>query len=718
MTRALLCLALIAPAAASAAPFTVVIQNTSPNGTAAWSTGLLTLKPLIGVGLTPRQATDAGAWATYQFANSHCETPSPGCTPTGCENGNATLLAQRWGLTLGTDAWLVPSLAVNGTATITFDAPVGSRLSYISWISDTSVFDDFVAMHPPGTDFATLSTMSVPLFNGSTPLENIDFAISGYDTNSTSPTDGSGNTCMPECPTATTGCYVAPGNASFGAGGTLGTPTTPAPRNVTAVSGSGQVRLAWSNIGPHRGVIIARRPNAAITWTPTNGTTYTLNQQVANQGGNPTTIIYVENGTNAAAAFTNTSGLSNGSRYFYKVFPFANGLTYGSGNVPSSQGVFSEPTAKTGQSPLWCYSLGFPTVQQPTTELGSSVYTASNGGTITANLTQAGASDGWEKWRPAQLSGAGQSRATLVPLQGRTGNWLITGDQTGRGYVIDSDDGAVALTTAVLGDAIQGQPVVQLFAYANAAFQAAHPGRDVIFFSTRNASTTNNKVYGVSSVTGAVVWTYAPGNLNIVNGGMAVDYVNNRLWVASAGTSNSVRVLSTLTGAQVGMVNLGAIDYGINLRFVGGVATEAVTITTAGTVYGIDLTSMAIKWSRALGTTATAWAFPINSGFIASVTNALRRWDVLPDAGSQQVWQATVPGANGITVDYNTQTLYVGGTGSVLRQLELGDGGIRKSLTMPGTTTTFGQPTLDTTAGRIHVGTLDGRLCAFPATFP
>jgi hypothetical protein len=38
---------------------------------------------------------------------------------------------------------------------------------------------------------------------------------------------------------------------------------------------------------------------------------------------------------------------------------------------------------------------------------------------------------------------------------------------------------------------------------------------------------------------------------------------------------------------------------------------------------------------------------------------------------------------------------------------------------MPGTpTTTFGHPALDATADRVHVGTLDGRLCAFPSPLP
>ncbi len=712
LLAAALCLAV--PTAA--APFSISITNTAPAGTPGWSTGLLTLQPLIGLGRSPTLAADAGAWATYQYANSHCET-TPGCTPSGCENGNAALLAQRWGLTLGVNAWLVPALAVNATAVVTLDAPVGSRLSYLAWVNDTSVFDDFVALHPPGTDFATLSTLSVPLFSGSTPLENVDFVISGYDVNSTSATDGSGATCTPECPATGASCFVAPGNATYGATGALGTPPTQRARNVTAVSGSGQVRLAWSNVAPHTGVIIARRANTAVTWTPTNGTTYTLNQQVANQGGNPTTIVYAETNS-AATAFTNTTGLTNGTRYFYKVFAFANGRTYATGDVPGTQGIWAEPTTKTGQSPLWCYSVGFPTVQQPTTELGTRVFTASNGGTLTASLTQPGVSDGFEAWRPLQLDGGVQNRPLLVPIQSGA-NHLITGDQSGRAYLVRASDGALLWTSSDLGEIIQGQPVAQLAQYANAAFTTAHPGRDVIFVATRNNSTTTNKVYAVSSTNGAVLWTYpATNSMDMVSGGMAVDYTNNRLWIATR-SNPSLRVVSTLNGAQAATFNLGAIDNGVNLRTGGGFA-EAITITNAGTVYGFDLATLTQRWSRAIGVAPTAWAFPLGSGFIAPLTNSVRRYDVLPDAGTVLVWSANVPGAGGVVVDFRAgqQYVYVGGSSSRLRQLDINDGGTVRSLTMPGTATTFGHPALDTSANRLHVGTLDGRLCAFPVPLP
>ncbi len=258
---------------AHAVPFTITITNNATSG-GNWSTGLITLTPLIAVGPSP-QPSDAGAYATYEFADSNCNA---NCG-TGCsDNGNATVLAQRWGLTLNTNAWLVNTLAINGgTQTITIDAPLGSTLSYIAWINDLNDFDDFVAMHVPGDT----SAMAVPLFSGGMPLSAVDFVISGYDANSVDPNDGNAATCVNQCPASQSdaGCFVSPGNASYGSGGATGGQTPGAKvANVTAVSGSGQVRLAWTNQAPHTGVVIARRSGSAVTWTPTNGQTYSTGQ--------------------------------------------------------------------------------------------------------------------------------------------------------------------------------------------------------------------------------------------------------------------------------------------------------------------------------------------------------------------------------------------------------------------------------------------------------
>jgi hypothetical protein len=722
MKRAAVVLAILSSTAASAAPFTVTITNSGTDAAYGWSSGLLTLNPLITIGPSPRSGNE---YFTYQFANSNCGVTN--------DNGNATLLATRWGLTLGVNAWLVPAIPANGgSATVTIDAPVGSTLSYIAWVANTSVFDDFVAMHAPGT----LTNLRVRLFNGTVPVENVDFVISGYDTNSTSPTDGSGDTCSPECPVpANTACFVAPGNASGGAAGSFPVPPTPNAALFTATTSATQNRLWWTNIGPHQGVVVARH-TSPFTWTPTNGTTYAAGQAVGpsatgtltpdqrrdmedneiftlNDGVNaptvfefdkdgngvaaprvridisspnnlsqsgvgdrivtaingvgPTlrivasksangsqvllrnelpgtagnigimeavtsftatgmaggaaaqaTVVYVDNGAGAANRFIDT-GVTAGTRYHYKVFSHANSLQYAPGTVS----LFSETTSSTGGSPLWCYSVGMPSMQQPVTQVGSAVYTSSQTGWVTANLTTPTnpGTDGNEKWRPVPLGGSSQIRPLLVPTQ--VGDLLITGDSLGFGFAINPANGAMVwralngakMGNGLLGSGILAQPAAQLFAYSNAAFQAANPARDLVFFATRNSNgSTDNVIYALSSRDGSQVWaTPAGASLGIVTGGMAIHYATNRLYV---GARNGLFIYNSITGARVaGPLNFGALDYGVNFDYGATGISGLAIINTAGFAYGLTLAG-AVRWGPFDVGPTTNYIYPTGNGFI------------------------------------------------------------------------------------------------------
>lgn len=219
---------------AHAVPFNITITNTGTNAAYPWSAGLLTLSPTIAIGLSPQPGS--AAYPTYSYANSNCDFADAYCSGTCSDDGNALVLARRLGLTIGVNAWVVPALAAgsNATATVPIDAPAGSRLSFIAWINNTGVFDDFVSMHPAGQQ----TTLSVPLFDAmGAPLANPVFSISGYDTNSTSPTNGNGTTCSNECPAQTSGCFVAPGNASVGFPGTY--PAQPSTTPALTLTASG-----------------------------------------------------------------------------------------------------------------------------------------------------------------------------------------------------------------------------------------------------------------------------------------------------------------------------------------------------------------------------------------------------------------------------------------------------------------------------------------------
>lgn len=711
MTRALALAAALTAATAQAVPFSVTISNTAPSGTPAWSTGLLTLSPVIAVGPSPQPGNPD--YFTYAFANSNCKINDSFCGTTCNDNGNATVLAQRRGLTIGTNAWTVPALAVGASTTVTIDVPVGSRLSYVAWVNSTAVFDDLIAMHQPGSP----SVLSAPLFDASgNPLSNVAWELRGYDVNSVSPTDGSGGTCTNECPATGTGaCYVAVGNASYGATGALG-PQLPGPiSKLTALSGNGSNRLTWTNPAPSYGVVVLRRINQAVASTPsgnpTVGTTYGNGN-----ASNRSVVVYNGTGTNTVldTYSTGTHPLTNGSRYYYKVFAKNSANQYASGDVPSSSGLFSIPTLGTLPNPRWCYSFGMAAAMQPVLTLGSGVYLGSNTGGITANNP-----DGSERFRPVQLPGVLQGRFLALPLQGRSGTWLIATDQSGNVTVLDGATGNRAWTRNVATN-IQAQPSAQLYVASNAAFQAAHPGRDLILVASRNSSTTSNTVTALSSVDGSTVWQYAPGNLDIISGGMLLDRTNNRLWVASrasGGANNpSIRVLSTLNGALLRSYQVGDIDLPVSWGYTVG---EAIVTRTNGEVRAYNLSTMDFSWSHSPGT-QTAYAFPTGDGYIGSFSAGnVQRYSVNQTTKAvTALWSpaAAIANPTGVRVDYNSQKAIVGNAAGVMSQLNLTTGAIEQAVTVQAAVA-LGTPNVDTNLNRLYVPVTDGRLCAYDVPF-
>lgn len=201
-------LLLLVAAPAHATNFILTVTN--PSAVDGWSEGLVTLQPLINVGVSPPQASDAHRYATYEFISSACNTTcGSGCL----DDGNATVLAQRWGLTLGVDAWIMPPVPAGGTMTVPFTATYSMasppKVSYIAKV--TTGADDFIALR----DVNDPKILSTALFDGSgNPIKPV-VTISGYDANSSSATDGNqtSSACSPTCP-ASTSCFVAPGNGT------------------------------------------------------------------------------------------------------------------------------------------------------------------------------------------------------------------------------------------------------------------------------------------------------------------------------------------------------------------------------------------------------------------------------------------------------------------------------------------------------------------------
>jgi outer membrane protein assembly factor BamB len=501
---------------------------------------------------------------------------------------------------------------------------------------------------------------------------------------------------------------------------------------LVALAGPQRNTLVWTNPAEHDGVLVLRAVGASPGTPPEAGRRYAVGETLGNA-----TVVYWDE-LSVASSFADT-GLTDGTAYHYRVFNHDGLFRYSPGNAPQSLGLKSLPTSRAPGQPLWCYSVGFSTLQQPITELGKGIFSANTSGRVTANLydTTDALFDGNERWRPVQLQGAVQSRFPIVPLHGRSGQYILTGDQAGYPYALSADTGEILWQGASLGT-LQSFPVVQLHDFADAAYRAAHPGRDLAIFATRLSTGTDNKVVALNAATGQPVWTYAPGDLGMVSGGMLVDYTYNRIYVGARSEGNtlpSLRVLNSLTGVEVARLSLGDIDFGI-IRDIAG--RQAYVTASDGTVHGVDMAALKVAWSAKVASRPSTgvpafshYARPVTGGFVVSTLGAsdaegsVARYSVTTATdGSTTVtrlWSTPIASPSGSfshTTD-SSQRLYVGSKDEKVHELDFATGADLKQVALPGALA-IGTPTVDRTVtpARLHVGTQDGRICAFPVPFP
>jgi len=190
-----------------AADFSFDITNNSGSD---WNAGVVAVMPeagspnaLISMGPTPITSPEDH---TYSYADSSCD-------PGGEDDGDAALLIQRWGLTEGVDAWIVPPLMSGETTTMDISAQPGQVMSMVARVDLSD--DDLVIAH----SVEDLMDSTIDLFNeAGLPLFSVRFDISGFDANATDLFDGDGASCIPDCPVdPALDCYVALGNGTTGA---------------------------------------------------------------------------------------------------------------------------------------------------------------------------------------------------------------------------------------------------------------------------------------------------------------------------------------------------------------------------------------------------------------------------------------------------------------------------------------------------------------------
>ncbi|GMU05579.1 PQQ-binding-like beta-propeller repeat protein [Corallococcus caeni] len=486
---------------------------------------------------------------------------------------------------------------------------------------------------------------------------------------------------------------------------------------LTGVARDGSVTLTWDNPFNHGGTLVLRAQGATPNTAPTSGMRYAVGEALGNA-----TVAYADE-FSSVSSFTDTA-VANGTTYVYRVFNADDEFRYGPGNQPTSQGLLATPRARVAGNPLWCYSVGLSTLQQPVTELGVGIFSSFND-SVVGSLTNTvnPSEDGAERFRPVKMTGLIGSRFPVVPLLGRPGQqWIVVGDQAGVPAVLNAATGEFLWKNTTLGlGNISSFPVTQLLDYANPEYRTTYSNVDLAIFATRNTS-AQNQVVALNAATGALIWRYRPGDLGMVSGGMLVDYTTNRLYVATkSGTSTStLRVLNSLTGAEVARLALGDLEFGVVRN-----ATSNQILVTAndGRVYGVNPATFTTAWTVTVRPTTarafTHFARPLGRGFVVSTADGrVERYEMDATNVPVQVWSTAIAGpAGSFTLNQNgVARIYVGSSDGKVHQLEL-DTGLDSGQVTVGPAQAIGTPTIDHTVSRLHVGSSDGRICAFPVPF-
>ncbi len=410
---------------------------------------------------------------------------------------------------------------------------------------------------------------------------------------------------------------------------------------------NGRIELRWTNASLTNGIIIARRAGGVVTWAPPAGPErpVDVNATVGSQPVAGTWVIAdvtsVTVMPDAVSTFIDTGAVGGplvaGTRYHYRIFnttQVGNSANYrfSGGNVPTHQGIAVWAINPDASMLKWCYSVGLPNLVRPVVS-GTGVRTVGQLGKITGNA----ASNAAELFRPLPLRGPAQARpVTSNAFDGPGGPELMfVGDQAGFAHRFNATTGVKdwerdsnALFGSTTAMPIQASAVAQL--------QVPGVGSDMVFFASRTGS-TNNAVSGMRT-NGTRAWLYRPSGLADVVSEMMVDTANNRLWIPTNATTDSLRIISTSTGALIGGPEgmptspaLGPITGGIVLgdyyRDASGNPVDRVVLVAAHNgIWAFARNSRQYLWHLPLASPPNGHVLPVLRGFYVPFGNSLRRY--------------------------------------------------------------------------------------------
>jgi outer membrane protein assembly factor BamB len=509
------------------------------------------------------------------------------------------------------------------------------------------------------------------------------------------------------------------------------------PTYVVASARSGQVTVYWSSANP---VVILRKAGAPFldTEAPQSATSYSAGGAIG-----AATVVY--NGSASAAGTTCTgttctsTGLTNDTTYYYMVFSKSASACYSSGSA-----INATPA---GTAPQWSYATTAATMAPVALDPWSDKIVA---GSNDDKVHGKSAADGTLLFAPFIAGGPIQSRPAVIPAAFRTPTSAVSvayvTSQDGYLYAVNTASGAQVWQAGVscpspcspLGSMLQGGAAVWLQAFAPLTFTGGVTA-DVVIVATRNTGTssdTNNKVYAVNGSTGAIVWTFAPGNMDIVSSTPYLDYSRNTVWVTSrskSGTQSSLWKLDAATGTLASGTStwsFGDIDSS-------PIASADGTLLYVGTNAGDLKAVRVVDRDSQLAGTSVSHTPASGAGAIRGMPWWLS-WDAVGAATPDTIifvrnltvhsvnfngtafssnWTQTLTWTPSSPVDDAAGNLYFGGSDGKVHRLSVGAGTDLAQVPATAISGTFGEPSINWDRGVIHVGGSDGHIYTFTVGF-
>jgi hypothetical protein len=505
------------------------------------------------------------------------------------------------------------------------------------------------------------------------------------------------------------------------------------------------------------GVIIARRAGGAPTFVPADGTSYMAGDQpvmgefvAANTSSfsSMPVVILDENGPDNV--------ILPGTSYTYRLYTHDGTAISGAASVAPphySFGVNSSTMtlSPSGTSKSWSYKTAAAALSPPGVLAGSEVLvgsndnllhgmSAANGGRVYQPGVGIGTTGGAIASRPAVIPQALLTNMDCDPAPGvQPCDAVFVGAGDGMVYAFHAGTGAQiwSQTVALPGGSIQGGGAVHLKIVAGSGLP--HPN-DVVYFGTRNTgggSTTNNSVVALDATTGAVLATYAPGNLDIITSTPMLNYADNTLWITSlsnGSTQPSLRQIQ-FTGAaftELQTFNLGDISsspvLGYNSKIIYALGDN-------GALHAVrsDITcavSSLATGEAGVGMPSSAFISSTSEDVYFATASALHKFNMTFSASSCTSGQAgtltdlnggtwnnpSVTGPSGIvllpTPLVSVSRLYVGDSTGRLRRFDASTG-VQVDVRDVNLSAVIGEPSIDIFLNLLLVGDSAGRIYSY-----